>query len=471
MLLPDVPVSAASLAASSAVNLSSDFATASVVTDFRSVAGGGACTSVTALVRVKYKDDSDDAPVTMPVDFVILVDVSGSMRGEKLDVARDALLKLSSMFNPCDRVTLVSFDDVATQLTALAPIAEADHEAAFRRQVMTLSDRGGTDVVVALRTAGQILAARTQGASASHVLLLTDGCDYSEDLRSEAPLAQLLPPGCVLSTLGFGADHDAQLLSSLSSHGKGSFSFVETSSDTLDETLSAYVGDSTRVLAPDVQLRVVTPDVNLCKVVRASAPGTVTTNVDGVDVELGAARVNGSREVVLELAVTPGTDAFDALRITLHASGTTAPPLVVTFRSTTPSLSVADADALAEACNRERLAVAAAAVAAASNEPSHPGVVARRLTSAGSPEDVRMTQSIVTAARAMLVGSAAARASALSGLAALEAAAGSASASRRAMELAAASRAQNSLFGSPSCVASKGASAGRYKMSCGKRAR
>ena len=195
--------------------------------------------------------------MTLPTDFVILADVSGSMQGEKLRVARDALLKLSSMFNECDRVALVAFDDHVTQLTPLAPLANEEHKAAFRRQVMDLEDNGGTNIGLALSAAGEILSARARTAypSAAHVLLLTDGCDNAAALQDERVLSRLLPPGCVLSTLGFGVDHDATMLSHLAARGKGSFSFVEMSSDLLDETLAAYVGDATRVLAPEVHLQ------------------------------------------------------------------------------------------------------------------------------------------------------------------------------------------------------------------------
>lgn len=87
------------------------------------------------------------------------------------------------------------------------------------------------------------------------MLLLSDGQDAP--LREGASLP--LPPGVVLLCLGFGKDHDASLLSSLSARGApgGSFTYVDeaTSADVLDETLSAFVGDASRFLSPSASLR------------------------------------------------------------------------------------------------------------------------------------------------------------------------------------------------------------------------
>ena len=70
---------------------------------------------------------SDAGTWNVAADFVLLVDVSGSMSGQKLAAAKDALLKISDMFNPGDRVSLVAFSDSAQQLSPLSPLAVAGH--------------------------------------------------------------------------------------------------------------------------------------------------------------------------------------------------------------------------------------------------------------------------------------------------------------------------------------------------------
>ena len=272
-----------------------DFVKASVVVDARTVTG---TQDVTALVKLSFKDDDDAAPVTMAADFVLLADVSGSMQGPKIEAVRDALLKLSDMFNPHDRVSIVAFDTDAVQLTPLAPLADPVREAEFRRAALELEAGGGTDMRAAMRMASRILAARTTRAPLAHVLLLTDGQDKAAHGYTE------LSNGCevVWTTMGFGQDHDAELLADLATRGRGTFTFVQRT-DMLDETMAAYTGHATRVLAADVRVQLTPKPGVVIKAVRC--PGVATKLDDGsTEVSLGYASVAATTEMLITMSVT-----------------------------------------------------------------------------------------------------------------------------------------------------------------------
>lgn len=83
------------------------------------------------------------------------------MSGSKLATVCSALLELSSLFGPSDRACLVAFNHSAVQLTPLAPMGEAGHEARFRKGAMELTADGGTSIHAALALGGAILAARS----------------------------------------------------------------------------------------------------------------------------------------------------------------------------------------------------------------------------------------------------------------------------------------------------------------------
>ena len=135
--MPDVPVPEALRRGAVSRPLEPDFAAATVAMDTRSIAAGQR-KRVTALLTVRYKDDTEADRRECPSDFVLLADVSGSMSGAKMASLKGALLALSSMFEPHDRVALVSFNSGATQLSPLAPLSVAEHEAVFRREAMRL---------------------------------------------------------------------------------------------------------------------------------------------------------------------------------------------------------------------------------------------------------------------------------------------------------------------------------------------
>jgi hypothetical protein len=468
-VLPDVaplPVAAASSAL-----LGPGFATASCVMDvpFLDAASAGVDGGhdVTALLRVTYADDDDDAPQTLPCDYVLLADISGSMSGSKIASVRDALLKLSTMFGAGDRVALCVFDDRAEQATPLAPVSDAAPAAlaAFRRAALTQCvARGGTDIKTALALATRILAARQHVNPAAHVLLLTDGQDRS---ALAAPLAS----GATWSTLGFGADHDAELLAGLAgrSRPRGTFTFVERD-DLLDETLAAYTGDCSRVLSADARLAIKpAPGTQLVRVL--DAPGAVDTRPDGsARIALGPARVAATVEVLVQLrvsaeavaAASAGNAALPALSLQVTAAPAApglrcirTPPLRVSFAPA----DAAARDAIATAHNRRRLAVAAAAVASAANADG--AGPARSITG------VALATDVIAAARSALQGTDAARALALAELSDMERCVADAELSkRRALETAHAGSAQRSLMKSPG----KGGMSARYTMQCRKSA-
>lgn len=442
-VIPDIPVGGEPVATVGTAG--PDFVKASIITDARTVRG---TQNVTALLKLAFKDDDDAAPVTMAADFVLLADVSASMAGTKLEAVRDALLKLSDMFNPQDRVAIVAFNHAAVQMTALSPLVDPTCEAAFRRAAMEITATGGTNVEDAVRMASRILDARTTRNPLAHVLLLADGQD--PDAMGCAEVGR--DRGVVWTTMGFGDDHDAELLTDLATRGRGMFTFVERA-DMLDETLAAYTGHSTRVLASDVRVTLAPQPGVVISSVRC--PGEQTTLPDGsLEVALGHASVAGTTEILITMKVTcpDGDAAFDALVVTASAEAgrVTTPPFTMAF---TKDTATEELEHMHLALNREQMAVAAMAVAEAMAGDHH-----------------ATAQSIISAARSVLVGSAVARIPVEEELDALAGTLHSAEAAR-ICSFASASRARTQTnFTSPSQMTSpgKGARVAHHRMSCRK---
>ena len=54
-----------------------------------------------------------------PVDLICVIDHSGSMSGEKIDLVRNTLKSLLEFTSQYDRICLIQFDDKAEQLAPL----------------------------------------------------------------------------------------------------------------------------------------------------------------------------------------------------------------------------------------------------------------------------------------------------------------------------------------------------------------
>ena len=70
------------------------------------------------MVSVKTKDVEDDADGPRPgVDLICVVDHSGSMMGDKIELVKRTLYALLKFVNDNDRLCIIQFDDSAERLT------------------------------------------------------------------------------------------------------------------------------------------------------------------------------------------------------------------------------------------------------------------------------------------------------------------------------------------------------------------
>jgi len=185
----------------------------------------GAGTEQHALVIVSPPRET---PPAMPRDISLVLDVSGSMKGAKLEQAIASGHALLQTLRTGDRFRLIAFaDDIDTNTPELAPVTPAALRDA-RRWLDALDARGGTNIGDALRTA--LAATNDRRLDASRlplVLLVTDGqpttgmraldiLDSTPAWRGEARVF----------TFGVGADVDASLVEQLAIGGRGAAQFV-----------------------------------------------------------------------------------------------------------------------------------------------------------------------------------------------------------------------------------------------------
>jgi Ca-activated chloride channel family protein len=195
-----------------------------------------------------------DTPVAER-DVVVVVDVSGSMEGEKMQQARDAAKYIVDHLNPGDRINLISFSTGvrlwSDRLEELTPDLNADaHEWIDR-----LEAGGSTDINRALLEALGVIDTREVGNEGRPVYLLfmtdglptqgeTDPWKIMDNAQLNAPQSATLR----LFTFGVGYDVNTILLDTLSKEMGGRSSYV-LPEERIDEAVSAfYQGISTPVL-------------------------------------------------------------------------------------------------------------------------------------------------------------------------------------------------------------------------------
>jgi Mg-chelatase subunit ChlD len=163
---------------------------------------------------------------------VLVLDKSGSMgiaeqKVSKLDMAKDAVLRLSELLTPEDSFGIIAFDRSPNEILPLQlGVDRGRMEAAIR----PLTAGGGTAILPAVEMAYQRLQAST--AEKKHILLLTDGqADPAERKRLQDRVAGAT---VVLSAVGVGGDVDRDFLQQLATAAHGRIYFTATGMDLPD---------------------------------------------------------------------------------------------------------------------------------------------------------------------------------------------------------------------------------------------
>jgi Ca-activated chloride channel family protein len=193
-----------------------------------------------------------DAEKVVEKDVIVVLDTSGSMEGEKMEQARDALTYVLDHLHEGDRFNIITFSTGVHAFSNRTEPVSAVPEA--RRFVDNLRAEGSTDINRALLDA--ISSADTQRPTI--IIFLTDGLPTSGVV--ETPLIlnnidQAAGNNLRIFPFGVGDDVDTVLLDTLAQQQRGASAYVRPG-EKVDEQVSAfYAKVSTPVLA-DLQLDV-----------------------------------------------------------------------------------------------------------------------------------------------------------------------------------------------------------------------
>lgn len=252
-------------------------------------------------VRVASEQTGD-----VPVSLAVLLDRSGSMRGEKLARAKAAARALLARLRPGDELTVVHFgSDVTASTTYRAGVDPGDAVAAF---IDETEASGSTNLSAGLEAAGRALI---EARGLPRIVLISDG-QPTAGLTGEAALEGLAETihrqGIAVTALGVGLDFNSTLLQRLADRGGGLYGFLE-SAEHLDEVLALELGQARAAHAQQVSL-VLTP-----------APGVTIVDVPG---RLVSPRGPGLVMPLADLKQTDEARVFVSLRTSPSAAASLA---------------------------------------------------------------------------------------------------------------------------------------------------
>lgn len=245
-----------------------------------------------------------------PASVVVVLDRSGSMAGERLVAARQALQALVERLDPRDRFGLVAFDD---RVDVVAPCAPVVDTAAIAAAIRCVTARGSTDVSAGYLRGIQE-ARRVSGPEGARVLLVSDGranAGVTDPDRLGSIAHKARADGVTTTALGMGLGYDEAVLSAIARGGGGAELFAEDA----DTAIALIAGEVEGLLAQSVQaaslLVRMAPAVAHVRVVN-DLPSHVVEG--GVLVELGAFVSGECRRFVLGFTI-PGMAALGLAQV------------------------------------------------------------------------------------------------------------------------------------------------------------
>ena len=166
-------------------------------------------------------------------DFLVVLDRSGSMRGEKINFAISAVRELIDRMYPDDRLALISYSDNA-RIAIPLEVASPEARSQWQRVLQRIQANGNTNMSSGLDQARELAMQHRTGARPARMILISDGLANRGDtshqgLTSRARLG--VNAEIVTSSVGVGEDFDEFLMSAIADAGTGNFYYLQELSE------------------------------------------------------------------------------------------------------------------------------------------------------------------------------------------------------------------------------------------------
>ena len=191
-------------------------------------------------------------------DLICVIDISGSMFGDKIWQVKESLKLLLDLTDEKDRLCLILFNNYAYNYFNLQYLTKENKELLIN-EINAINATGGTNILSGLEMAVDIIKNEcNKEKNVASILLLSDGKDnFLNDIQLADELKKLtkgLGLSFTLNTFGYGDNHDAKIMNKLANLRDGSFFYVDNYSK-ITEYFVSILGACVSAISKKVDLK------------------------------------------------------------------------------------------------------------------------------------------------------------------------------------------------------------------------
>eukprot|EP00755_Sulcionema_specki_P030862 Sspe_Gene.95343::Locus_67642_Transcript_1_1_Confidence_1.000_Length_1323::g.95343::m.95343 len=243
--------------------------------------------------------------VRAPVRVSAVVDRSGSMRGEKIQLMKETLQFVVSELGENDEFGIVAYDNNVIEVQPLLPMTQENKEKSAEA-IASIGPGGATDLHGGLMKGLQQVGHCESTKTVTSVWLFTDGvanCGTTDPSKIVNSLLGRIKEHTTVFTFGFGSQHNETLLNAIAEAGQGMYYFLENT-ESIPLAFSECLGGLLSVVGQQVRLVVdCAPGVSLLSVLSKQLDQKVEGNT--ASLRLKDLYAEEERDVVIEIEVTP----------------------------------------------------------------------------------------------------------------------------------------------------------------------